>query len=234
MSKPGLKEKAIELRKNGFSYSEILALVPVAKATLSLWFKEVNLSVPQLQRLTQKKLEAALRGAKKVKDQRIALCKGIRRKSLAEVKGLDKNVFWMAGVALYWAEGSKQKEGNISEPVIFSNSDSKMIRFFYKWLIEICKIKSNQIYFEIYTHENCNPELAKLFWSKTIGVGLNNFERVRFKKDKGNSYRKNKGQNYHGLLRIRVRNSTNLNRQIMGWAEGLSNVFSNKVNSGVV
>ena len=57
------KVKAIELRKQGFSYREILKQVPVAKSTLSLWLYSVHLSVPQKQTLTQKKLDAARRGA---------------------------------------------------------------------------------------------------------------------------------------------------------------------------
>jgi len=47
-------KKAIELRKKGLSYSEILKCVPVAKSTLSLWLRSVGLSKKQRQRLTDK------------------------------------------------------------------------------------------------------------------------------------------------------------------------------------
>lgn len=229
------KEKAIEWRKKGATYSEILKEVPVSKSTLSLWLKKVGLSVPQKQRITEKRLAAQIRGALAKKQIRIDLVKQIKNEASAEIGHLNEKVFWMVGAALYWAEGSKQKEHSVSSPVIFSNSDAVMIKFFYKWLVEVCKIQANRIYFEIYTHENCNPEAAKIFWSKTLNLDLDNFEKIRFKKDKGNSYRKNKGENYHGLLRIRVRNSTNLNRQIMGWVEGLSRAFLNyNINSEVV
>ena len=218
---------AIALRRDGLTYSEIRKKVNVAKATLSLWFKEVGLSKAQKQRITQKRLDAALRGALKRKSERIELCKKIKEESFKEVEGLDRNAYLLAGAALYWAEGSKQKEHRVSTPIIFSNSDSEMIKFFYKWLIEICKIQASRIYFEIYTHENCNPEAAKEFWSKTLRIDSKNFEKIRFKKDKGGSYRKNRGKNYHGLLRVRVRNSTNLNRQIMGWVSAMSKQFIN-------
>jgi hypothetical protein len=49
------KEKAIDLRKKGLSYNEILKKVPVAKSTLSLWFRDIGLAVRQRQRLTAKK-----------------------------------------------------------------------------------------------------------------------------------------------------------------------------------
>lgn len=38
---------AIELRKRGLSYSEILMQVPVAKSTLSIWLHSVGLSKTQ-------------------------------------------------------------------------------------------------------------------------------------------------------------------------------------------
>jgi len=41
------KEKAIKLRKRGFSYSEILREIPVAKSTLSLWLRSVGLAKKQ-------------------------------------------------------------------------------------------------------------------------------------------------------------------------------------------
>ena len=45
------KQKAIALRKRGYSYSEILAEVPVAKSTLSLWLRSVGLAKKQKQLL---------------------------------------------------------------------------------------------------------------------------------------------------------------------------------------
>jgi transposase len=57
------KETAIELRKQGYSYSEILKKVPVAKSTLSLWLRSVGLAERQKQRLTEKKRKGQLKGA---------------------------------------------------------------------------------------------------------------------------------------------------------------------------
>jgi len=64
-------EKAIVLRRQCLSYREILNQIPVAKSTLSLWLQSVHLSVPQKQALTQKKLDAARRGAETKRRQRL-------------------------------------------------------------------------------------------------------------------------------------------------------------------
>ena len=63
------KIKALELRRKGLTYKEILKQVPVAKSTLSLWLREVGLSKTQKQRITQKQIKASQRGG----DTRIQL-----------------------------------------------------------------------------------------------------------------------------------------------------------------
>lgn len=45
--------------------------------------------------------------------------------------------------------------------------------------------------------------------------------KIYLKKNKVNSYRKNKGEGYHGVLRITVKKSTDLNRKVMGLVEGI-------------
>jgi len=224
-SKKTEKEKAITLRRQGFSYSEILREVKVAKSTLSLWFKEVELSQSQKQMLTRKKIEAALRGAKKRRDQRIELSNKVKREAMNEIVNINKETIKLLGAFLYWAEGNKQKEYNVSVGVKFGNSDPMMIRFFYKWLIEVCEISSEQVHFELYIHENADIEKAKKFWAQFIPIDVRNLLPVRWKKIKYGSHRKNAGMNYNGVIRINVRRSTNLNRKIMAWVEKASQYF---------
>ena len=54
------KEKAIELRKQGKTYSDILRMIPVAKSTLGLWLKDAKLSKSENQRFTEAKRLASL------------------------------------------------------------------------------------------------------------------------------------------------------------------------------
>ena len=85
------KQKAIELRRKGLSYSEILKQIPVAKSSLSLWLKSVKLAVSQKQRLTDKKRASALRGALKRKNERVALTQEIKDKAKKEIGVLTKD-----------------------------------------------------------------------------------------------------------------------------------------------
>lgn len=212
-----MRERAIALRKHGFSYSEILKQVRVAKSTLSLWFKEVTLSKSQKQALTQKKLDAAKMGGIKKKQQRLDRSSQIRQLAKRDVGVVNERTIRLLGAFLYWAEGNKQKEHAVSVGVKFSNSDPTMIRFFYEWLRRICCVATEDIHFELYIHESGDVKKAKEYWERIIPVSGNKLLPVRWKRNKVNTCRKNIGKDYFGLIRINVRRSTDLNRKIMAW-----------------
>ena len=128
------KNKAIQLRQEGLTYSEILKIVPVAKSTLSEWLRSVKLAKRQFHILTEKKRLSGLRGSAEKKRLRIEKEKKIINKSFLEINKLSDRENFLCGVMLYWAEGSKQKETSVSVGVEFSNSDSKMLRFFLFWI----------------------------------------------------------------------------------------------------
>ncbi len=221
------KEKAISLRKKGKTYSEILAQVPVAKSTLSDWLRSVGLSRPQIQRITEKKLLASRRGAETKKQQRILRQQVIRDSALSELKSLTKRELWLIGVALYWAEGSKEKESRPGSGIQFSNSDPRMIFVFVSWLKNICNIGIDRMTFEIYIHENSKNNLNKVsaYWAGALNMPEKLFKRIYFKKNKIITNRQNIGDLYFGLLRVKVSASSSILRKIAGWTEGIvSNV----------
>ena len=226
------KEKAIKLRKRGFSYSEILKEIPVAKSTLSLWLRSVGLSKRQKQRLTEKKFAAILRGGATKRRQRIERTKQIKRTAKAEIKTISKKELWLMGIMLYWAEGTKEKEYRPGKNVQFMNSDAAMIKLFLRWLFKICKIEKERLVFSIYIHKNSKNNIEKVrdFWSLQTGFTKKYFSHVYFKKHKPKTNRKNIGDTYYGTLRVTVRASSGLNRKIAGWTEKICQIN----NCGVV
>ena len=224
MTKENFKNKAIKLRKEGKSYSEILKEVPVAKSTLSLWLRSVNLSKRQKQTLTLKKLQAAWRGGEVKKINRIKKSKKIIEQAKMEIGKITDRDAWLAGVMLYWAEGSKQKETNVSVAVKFSNSDPKMLSFFIMWLKKYLKVLDDEIVFEMFIHENHKEKKGDFinYWSKMLNYPVSKFDRIYYKKHNLKTKRKNTEDKYHGQLAIIVKRSTNLNRKIIGWIEGFN------------
>lgn len=210
------KRKAILLRSNGLSYSEILQQIPVAKSTLSLWLQSVGLSQQQKRRLTLKKLQAGKRGGQRKRQQKDETIKQIANEALKNMDSILNNKLYLMGMMLYWAEGSKSKEHNISQGFIFSNSDPLMIKLMLKWIRVCLKIPDKDIKMEIYVHQQYKSHVYELqkHWVSETGFPLSKFDRIYFKRDKIKTQRKNIGINYWGQIRIKICKSTNLNRFI--------------------
>lgn len=225
IAKKDLNKKAVQLRESGMTYSEIMERVPVAKSTLALWFKEVNLSIPQKQKITEKRLKAGLRGAMKKKTDRILRMENIISKSQKEVGKITEREMWLIGTILYWAEGSKEKEWNPGTGVSFINMDKNMIKVFLKWLY-FCGVKRNEIRFDLYIHKNnkYRIEEIKKYWSKVCNFPVSSFQKIYFKESKMKTRRKNiSDDQYFGILKITVKQSSILLRRITGWISGVYN-----------
>lgn len=217
------KETAINLRKRGLSYSEILAKIPVAKSTLSEWLHSVGLSKKQKQRLTEKKRLSALRGAAKKRAIRIEVTSRISAEAIKDIGQVSRRELFLIGVALYWAEGSKEKEERPGSGVQFTNSDGHMAKLFLRWLHEICSIGNQDIAFDLFIHENHRFRLneIKRHWSSILQVPRDKFKYIYFKKHNPKTNRVNTQNTYFGVVKIRVKKSSVLNRRIAGWVKGI-------------
>ncbi len=218
------KELVIKLRKQGKTYSEILSVVPVAKSTLAIWLQSVSLGKKQKQIYTLAKKLASLRGGEAKKKLRIEKQNRLFLEAKSSIKTLSKYEFFLIGICLYWAEGTKEKEYHPGSGVAFSNMDSKMIILFLKWLDKICKIPKDMIGFEIMVHESHQErsDEVRRFWSKTTGFPIASFSQVYLKKTKiKKTNRKNVGEKYNGVLKIKVKKSSDLVRKIASWSEAI-------------
>ena len=114
---------------------------------------------------------------------------------------------------------------------MFSNSDPNMIGIYMKWLSESLKIASNDLTFDIYIHETYKKSKNELikYWSDITKMPSESFDHIYLKKNKVHSYRKNRGKKYYGVLRICVRRSTDLNRKVTGWIQGISKALNAQI-----
>ena len=90
MVKENLKQKAIELRKKGKTYSEILKVVPVAKSTISLWLRDVGLTTTQKQNITEKRRQAQRRGTEAQRNKRLKKQTNLIESALKDIKSISK------------------------------------------------------------------------------------------------------------------------------------------------
>lgn len=220
------KQLSLELRSKGKSYGEISSILGVSKSTLSYWLHKVEMTNKQRKSLLEKQQNGRIKGAQKRRDWRITREQMILNKAAKEISMISKRELWLLGTIAYWCEGSKQKANNISGRVIFANSDPFLIKLFIKWLKEICKIPNERLVYTLYIHETGNPEQSLNYWSQVVGIETDCFTKTILKKHKISTSRKYDKNSYFGLLRVTVRYSTDLNRQVKGWVDGVNNALN--------
>jgi hypothetical protein len=117
----------------------------VAKSTLSIWLKDVGLSKPQQQQITEKRKAAQIKGAAARRTTRIKEVDILLAAGISDIGEINDRELFLIGIALYWGEGNKQKLHNVSQGVAFANSDYRMVKVFIAWLDLIGKIRHPSI-----------------------------------------------------------------------------------------
>lgn len=219
-----LKQRAINLRKQGFTYTEILTHLPLAKSTLSSWLHTFPINKSQRIIIANKLTKAQKKGAKAKRKQRIEKTERIQNLAKLQIRKISNTNLLYMGTMLYWAEGSKQKDNNISQQVAFSNSDPKMCQIFLKWIRNCIKVNENMIIPIIYIHNSLKSKgkEALNYWSKEIGIPKQRFGKTCYTNTKfSNKHKRKDNGKYYGQLRIRIKKSADINRKISGWIEGI-------------
>lgn len=215
------RARAIALRREGKSYSQIQQMLDVSRSSLSLWLRDVALTDEQQRVLDLRRKEPSLRRAASLRALRIARTEFIRSQARSEIGELTSRQLFIAGVVAYWAEGEKAKPWRpTGERVSFINSDPTMIRLFLEWT-KLLGIGKDDLILRISIHEKADVSAALAFWSNIVGVSSESFKPASLKRHNPSTVRHNKGDSYFGCLTITVRRSTNLYRQVEGWYEGI-------------
>ena len=135
------RDLARELRRTqGLPINEIARRLNVSKSSVSLWVRDVRLTIQQeaaLQAMNpayNRQLSGWRNNAARHRDKRVAAQKHGR--ALAQ----QADPLHIAGCMLYWAEGWKNRN-----QLCFSNSDPDMVRFFVGFLRKSFDIKSRDI-----------------------------------------------------------------------------------------
>lgn len=217
-----IKERALALRREGRTYREILAVTPVAKSTLSGWFRDVSLSTRQVQRITEKRLIAARCGANIRRKKRINEVNRLKEEGKNAVDLLTPRELWLIGTALYWAEGSKQNKRSVSACLVFGNMDMQMVRVYLAWLDEIGVPKTARVY-SLYVHRDRQAQAVEYaaWWAESLGIPAEKIKLYFKRRSSASTNRTNTGDLYRGIIRIKVRASTTLNRKVNGWTAGI-------------
>jgi hypothetical protein len=100
--------------------------------------------------------------------------------------------------------------------VIFTNSEPGLIAFFLRFL-DVADVGRDRLIYRVQIHESADAAAAERFWLALTGAAPDQFRRTTLKRHNPKTVRKNVGSDYRGCLRVDVRQSSGLYRQIEGW-----------------
>ncbi|MEU6348051.1 hypothetical protein ABZ896_01835 [Streptomyces sp. NPDC047072] len=217
-AKDDLRHRARELRLQGWTYDQIQVELGCSKSSISLWVRDL----PKPERRDPS--EQAKLAARKRWEHELAVRDEARQKTKAAAteqfgEMSDRDLF-VAGIALYWAEGSKDKSYDRRENVLFVNSDPGVIQVYLAWL-DLLGVESERLAYRVMIHMTADVERAKRYWADLVGVDVSGFQKTTIKKHNPKTVRKNVGDDYRGCLVIRVAQGAELYRQIEGWWKGM-------------
>lgn len=217
-AKDDLRDRARELRLQGWTYDQIQVELGCSKSSISLWVRDL----PRPERRDPS--EQAKLASRKRWEHELAIRDEERQRTKAcatqEIGGLSDRELFMAGVALYWAEGTKDKPHARRERVTFVNSDPDVIRMYLAWL-DLLKVGREDIRFRLLIHESADVAAAENYWAELVGSDRSAFGKTTLKRHNPKTVRKNTGDDYRGCLVLDVRRSAELYRRIEGWWYGI-------------
>lgn len=217
-AKDDLKARARELRLQGWTYDQIQVELGCSKSSISLWVRD--LPKPERRDPTEQAKLAARKRWEHEHQVRDAERRHTKDAARQEIQRMTESELLIAGVALYWAEGTKDKPHARRERVTFVNSDPNMIRVFLAWL-DLLKVERERLRYHVMIHESAEVEAAEKYWADLVGANLAEFGKTTLKRHNPKTIRKNVGEDYRGCLVIQVRQSAELYRRIEGWWCGI-------------
>ena len=140
----------------------------------------------------------------------------------------DRDLF-IAGVALYWAEGVKDKPWRRSGRVTFINSDHTVVGVFLAWLDQVGVPESARSY-RLNIHESADVPGQERWWAEQLQIPLASFSRATLKSHNPKTVRRNVADDYHGCLVVRVARSGWLYYAIEGWWRQISAAAQERVD----
>jgi hypothetical protein len=211
-----------DLRRNGLSYGEIMALIDVKKSTLATWCRDVRLTAGQLQGIRVRRtpkpgmdLQRKPYTTQRPRRREIEL---IKTQAMLEAEHLVTQPLWTAGVCMYWGEGSKA-----TRQLSMANADPAALRLFKTWSTTYLP-PDDGWRARLNLHADNDEPAARAWWSDQLEVDLADFTKTYIKPD-GTGHRKNHLPN--GVCTLIKRRSTDAWLMTMEWIKFLQEDYGN-------
>jgi hypothetical protein len=194
---------------------EIARLIGVSLSSISGWVRDVPLTDEQRAALRWR--DPAVNGHRKGAGANPRRARIVRQTHQTDGRRLAQGAgaLHAAGCMLYWAEGSRRKNG-----VVFTNSDPAMVRYFADFLRSYYSVANEEF------RVNCNrfadhverQREIEQFWLDTLGVPRSCLRKSTVNVYSKHSQKKRKNKLPYGTVRVCV-HSTRIVQSIYGWIQ---------------
>lgn len=200
------------LRRAGWTYGEIMDLLPVAKGTLAGWCKDIRLSEEQIGAIrarvpSQKGVPRDTNWKRRIEIARI------RSDARQSFRDLRHDPLWVAGLTMYWAEGAKT-----TPRLGMVNTDPRALKLFILWVRTYLDVNA-AFALALHLHQGNDEQAARNWWCNALGIHDVEFQKT-FIKPPGTGHRKNRWP--HGVCRVRMRRSADAHHRTMEWIDCLA------------
>lgn len=165
------------MRKKGMSYSQIKEKLGVSKSTLSGWLYNMPLSDKRIRelrdnspiRIEKYRNTMRERRQKKLSEAYVEMSKKIGK--------LSKRELFLAGLFLYWAEGSKTTSASVG----LTNTNPSMLKFYIHWLA-LFGITRKDLKVSLHLYSDMNIRKQEKYWSQQLDIPTSQFRKSYIKK----------------------------------------------------
>ena len=196
------QELAVNLRKQGASLKEIAKTIGVAKSSVSLWVRNVEIPLEFLDGLKK----AQLKGGKGRKEK----CELVRLKYQEDgmVLASKNEPLHLKGCMLYWAEGEKTRN-----QCSIINTDPDLLKTFVDFIRKYFPDASLKIEIFSYLNNNLSKDEIQQYWTQYLLItDVHRF--VVYDSPRGKKEGKHKYP--YGLCKVRIAQSTHIVQHIFG------------------
>jgi hypothetical protein len=165
-----LHERAIQLRKEGYSYSYISKELGVGKGTLSSWLRHIPYE-PNQQTIELIGAAHAKSGQQKsiLKQKSISEAFDIAKQDIGILSERD---LFILGIGLYIGEGTK-----VGDQIRFVNSDVRVMKTMVAWFKHFCGLTNENFSLRIHGYPDTDIELSSLYWSGELQIPITCFKK---------------------------------------------------------
>lgn len=199
------KNKARKLRKEkGWSINQISEELNVAKSSVSLWVRNIQLSPEQESVLLAKnpRYNNQIRGGQTRSQD--AKNKRQEYQEIGKQEARKKDLLHAKGCMLFWAEGNKTKNS-----IIFSNSDPDMMILFVKFLCESIQVllKEMRLSINCYLGNGLSVRQVENYWLNILDLPRSCLTKTMINRASKYSKKLKKNKLIYGVCRVSVHNT---------------------------